>query len=150
MRSSLRLISLLLLLCQLPCMATENVDSVESREYNLLMQVRGQEVTSICMMNISPDGTIVGTVVSEMGMKAFDFTYERGKANVLNVVAFLNKWYIRKVLKKDLAFILSNMFDGKDIVKKKRRLSFLPNGDIEAVNAKFNIHYTFTPMRSEE
>lgn len=140
MRSCLRLISLLLLLWQAPCMA---------QEYNLLMQVRGQEITGICVISTTPENEVVGTVVSEFGVKAFDFTYANGKAQVLNVIAMLDKWYIRKVLRKDLAFILENLPQRQDAVKKKRRLSFLPNGDIEMKNERFNIRYTFTPMDHE-
>ena len=112
------LFSLLLLLCQTG-MAQETGDSVVSREYNLLMQVKGQELTSICMMN-------------EMGMKAFDFTFDRGKAKVLNVVAFLNKWYIRKVLRKDLAYILPRLEPEKESHFERRWIT-----------------YTFTPMNHE-
>ena len=142
MRSCLRLISLLLLLWQTPCMA---------QEYNLLMQVRGQEITGICVINTTPENEVVGTVVSEFGVKAFDFTYANGKAKVLNVIAMLDKWYIRKVLRKDLAFILENLPKGQDAVKKKKKrsISFLPNGDIEMKNSRFNIRYTFTPMSHE-
>lgn len=114
------------------------------------MQVRGQEITGICVMNISPENEVVGTVINEFGVKAFDFTYADGKTKVLNVIAMLDKWYIRKVLKKDLTFILSNMSEGKDTVKKKRRISFLPNGSIDMMNSRFNIHYIFTPMKSNE
>ena len=140
MRSCLRLISLLLLLWQTPCMA---------QEYNLLMQVRGQEITGICVINTTPENEVVGTVVSEFGVKAFDFTYANGKAKVLNVIAMLDKWYIRKVLRKDLAFILENLHQGQDAVKKKRSISFLPNGDIEMKIGRFNIRYTFSPMNHE-
>lgn len=120
-----------------------------AQEYNLLMQVRGQEITGICVINTTPENEVVGTVVSEFGVKAFDFTYANGKAKVLNVIAMLDKWYIRKVLRKDLAFILENLPQGQDAVKKKRSISFLPNGDIEMKNGRFNIRYTFSPMKSE-
>ena len=131
MRNCLLFVSLLLLLCQ-SALAQETGDSVVSREYNLLMQVKGQELTSICMMNVSPDGSMVGTVVNEMGMKAFDFTFDRGKAKVLNVVAFLNKWYIRKVLRKDLAYILPRLELEKESHFERRWIT-----------------YTFTPMNHE-
>ena len=120
-----------------------------AQEYNLLMQVRGQEITGICVINTTPENEVVGTVVSEFGVKAFDFTYANGKAKVLNVIAMLDKWYIRKVLRKDLAFILENLPQGQDTVKKKRSISFLPNGDIEMKNGRFNIRYTFSPMNHE-
>ena len=85
----------------------------------MLMQVRGQEITGICIMNVAPDNSIVGTVVNEFGVKAFDFTFSKGKAKVLNVVGPLNKWYIKKVLRGDFTFILSSMDTSKDIIKKK-------------------------------
>ena len=140
MKRCLIFIELLLLL--LPCCDTE------SREYNLLMDVRGREITSICMMNIEEDGSIVGTVVNEMGVKAFDFTYANGKAKVINVLGPLNKWYIRKVLRKDFSFILSNISKNQNVVWKKRSMTVSPNGDIVIKNDRFNISYTFTPMNA--
>ena len=150
-------VSLLLLCCLLPCHAQNEgqtellqTDTLITKEYNLLMQVRGQDITSICIMNVASGNNIVGTIVNEFGVKAFDFTFSNGKAKVLNVVGPLNKWYIRKVLKGDFAFILSNIGTGKDAVKKKRRLMFLPNGDICATNDRFKIRYTFTPLKSDK
>ena len=111
------------------------------------MQFRDHNFSSICMMNTSDDGSIMGTVVNEFGIKAFDFTFANDKAQVLNVVVFLDKWYIRKVLRKDLTFILQNLSKGQDVEKGKRRMTFLPNGDIEVVDGKYNIRYTFSPMK---
>ena len=140
MRRCLLFISLALLLCL----------EAAGQEYNLLMQVRGRELTGVCVMDSRPDGSIMGTVVSEFGMKAFDFTYVKGKTKVLNVVTFLDKWYIRSVLRRDLAFILSNLPQGKDAQYKRRSMTFSPDGRIDVVNGKFNIRYTFTPMTSEQ
>lgn len=112
------------------------------------MDVRGREITSICMMNIEEDGSIVGTVVNEMGVKAFDFTYANGKAKVINVLGPFNKWYIRKVLRKDFSFILSNISKNQNVVWKKRSMTVSPNGDIIIKNDRFNISYTFTPMNA--
>ena len=140
MRRCLIFIELLLLL--LPCCATE------SKEYNLLMNARGREITAICMMNVEDDSSIVGTVVTEMGIKVFDFRYINGKTKVMNVLGPLNKWYIRMVLRKDFSFILSNIDSGKDVVKKKRSMTFTPDGDIIVKNDKYNISYTFTSMKA--
>lgn len=108
------------------------------------MQARGHEFTGFCIMEQAADGTLVGTLVNEMGVKAFDFTYADGKAKVLNVIAPLNKWYIRKVLQGDFAFILKHINEGKDADKKKRHLRRLPNGDIRMSNDRYKIYYTFT------
>ena len=141
MKRCLIFIELLLLL--LPCCAAE------SKEYNLLMNARGQEITAICIMNVEDDNSIVGTVVTEMGIKVFDFTYANGKTKVMNVLGPLNKWYIRMVLRKDLSFILSNIDGGKDVTHKKRSMTFTSDGDIVVRNDKYNISYTFSIMKDD-
>lgn len=147
MRKCLALISLLWLTGLGSVHAMQEVsDSVTCLEYNLLMQARGNEVTGICIMNKESEDQIVGTVVNGFGIKAFDFSYTNGKARIFNVIGPLNKWYIKKVLKGDFTFILSNIFRGEDAVKKKRRISFLSNGDISVNNARYKINYLFTPI----
>ena len=120
-----------------------------SREYNLLMQMKGQEMTSICVMELSDGQDIVGTVMNEFGVKAFDFTFDGNKAKICNVVGPLNKWYIKRVLKTYFSLLLSNIRQGTHVTKKKRQLTFSPDGEIHLVNDRYNIHYTFTPMNSE-
>ena len=126
MRNCLPLISLFLLLWLQPCMA--------QREYHLLMQVKGQEVTGICVIDSVADGGLVGTVINEFGAKAFDFTYNnKGKVKVLNVVAFLDKWYIRCVLRRDLAKILPTLPKDEESHYKRRWIT-----------------YTFTPIHETD
>lgn len=156
MRAFLTLTSLFLLLACWPCCAisaqeagnklTQEGDTV-TKEYQLLMKVRGHEITAICVMNVTSDNRIIGTVVNEFGVKSFDFTYADGKAKVLNVIGPLDKWYIRKVLKGDFSFFLSNYEQGKNVVKKKRKLTAMPNGDIIVTNERYDINYTFSPMK---
>lgn len=136
-----------LLLCFLCVLAGK---AQTSREYSMEMSARGHELSAICMMETGADGNTVGTIVNEFGVKAFDFTFDGNKAKVLNVMGPLNKWYIRKVLRKDFSFLLRHLPAGKDATEGKRQLTFSPNGDISLVNGKFNISYTFTPMKSEQ
>ena len=132
---------------------TEEDSPSATTEYNLFMEIRGREVTGICIINIQPDSTIVGTVVNEFGVKAFDFTYDGSKAKVFNVIRPLDKWYIRKVLRNDFRFILSNMRfritnpQQRDVVEKKRKLTVSPNGDMIVENTRFKIRYTFEKLR---
>ena len=115
--------------------------------------MRGREITGICILNISPDASIVGAVVNEFGVKAFDFTYDHGKATLLNVIGPLNKWYIRKTLRKDFTFILSHLAQlqtAERVVDRKRSMELLPDGRIIADNRRYNITYTLTPIRPEQ
>ena len=102
MRRCLLLINLLALLSVLPCHAQETAgDSVVGSEYTFFMQARGQEITGICMVSQSPDGQTTGTIVNEFGVKAFDFMIDNGKVKIINVIKPLDRWYIRKALKKE-------------------------------------------------
>ena len=148
MKRCLAFVSLLWLLWLNTTVAFSQTPSETFRQYHLLMQVRGQEITSICMMNLQPDQSVVGTVVNEFGVKAFDFTYSQGRAKVLNVVGPLNKWYIRKVLRKDFTFLLKNLWSGQDLTEKKRTLTHQPDGIVTLRNDRFKISYTFTPMET--
>lgn len=143
MRRCLLLINLLALLSVLPCHAQEAEDS---SEYTFFMQARGQEITGICMVSQSPDGQTTGTIVNEFGVKAFDFIIDKGKVKILNVIKPLDRWYIRKVLKKDFGFAFQHISWGKDLTVGKRRITFRENGDIAIDNDRYNIHYVFTPI----
>ncbi len=124
--------------------------SAQTKEYNLLMQIRENRVTSVCYIKQRDSLSIAGTVVNQMGVKAFDFVQEDGKVKVLNVVGPLNKWYIRKVLRKDFEFILKHIGEKRDTVERKRSIEFLENGEIKIRNIKHRIDYIFSPMQKEE
>jgi hypothetical protein len=125
-------------------------DTAVTYEYNLLMNVRGREVTGLCVMSVSPDNNVLGTVINEFGVKLLDFTHEAGKTKVLNVIKMLDKWYIRKVLRKDLNFFLLNRASTKGVNEKKRSLEISNDGDIIIRNQRFRITYTFSPQRGTD
>lgn len=157
------LTNLLLLLSFLPISADRvDGDSILSQEYDLLIKFRGQEITAICVLEFHHG--IVGTVVNHFGVKVFDFIYpdsgEKKKLRLLNVIKPLNKWYIRRVLRRDLTFILSSLFSPlsslfsplssiskpRHVVNKRRRLEVAPTGEISVSNERYGIDYLFTPI----
>ena len=143
MRAYLRLISLLLLF-QLPCQAQEETvltdsvgvdtvvtDTAEIRQYNLLLEAGPHQISGICVMKMTSPTEVIGTVINEFGLTAFDFEYNGKKARLSNLPPFLDKWYIRKVLQADMSFFFS------------------PDGEIHMTNIRFKIKYTFTPIIEE-
>ena len=98
------------------------------------------------MVSQSPDGQTTGTIVNEYGVMAFDFMIDNGKVKIINVIKPLDRWYIRKVLKKDFCFAFQHMRHCKDLAVGKRRITFRENGDIAVDNDRYNIHYVFTPI----
>ena len=160
MRACLRLISLLLLFFPQPSLASKIAqteiadsvvtDSVEIRQFNLLLQVRGEELSGIFVMQLMPQEKVIGTLINEFGMTAFDFEYNDGDTDLSNLPAFLDHWFIRRILEGDLSFFFSHLRMQQNVEKRSRLLTFLSNGDIILWNKKFKIKYTFTPIIEEE
>ena len=151
MKAYLRLISLLLLLCQLPCLADAvDTDSAVIKQYNLLLQVRGNDISGICVIKMVSSSEMIGTVINEFGLTAFDFEYKEGKTKLSNLPPFLDKWYIRKILKKDLSFFFANFQLQQNTKKRSKELLFSSDGEMILTNNRFNIKYTFTPIIDEE
>lgn len=116
-------------------------------EYTVLIDARGHQITGIAAIRFNDDDTAVGTIVNEMGVKAFDFVYDGRKAKLRNVFPPLNKWYIKKVIRKDIAFLIANI-NGKETVRKGKRIySVSPEGEISVKNEKFRISYTFNRIK---
>jgi len=78
------------------------------------------------------DQTVKGSLFNEFGITALDFTYDRRKDKVRlhSVVKMMDRWYIRRVLRRDL----------REVMKR------LEQGDSIYENSKHHIHYKFTPM----
>lgn len=120
------------------------------KKYTLSVQTKDQEITGVCLVNFSIDKDCVGTVINEFGVKIFDFKSSRGKVSVLNVISPLNKWYIRKVLHRDLTFIAENLNVAKagGSVTKKKITLLSDSGQIKVDDSRYNIKYTFTPIKT--
>ena len=144
------LISLLMLLSALSVSAQDSSDSLFSFQgntlkYNMSIQRKEMNITGICMMRHTGND-IIGSVVNEFGIKAFDFDYniDKKKVKLNNVVGFINKWYIRKILKGDLKYLFSY---GKNMEKDTNRDVIIgADKSIEMDNNKFHLKYVFTPL----
>lgn len=142
---SLILSSLLLLFAFTSLMA----QGTDAATYSFALDARGRNVTGICMTETNAEGLRVGTIVNEMGVKAFDFTFDGRRVRVLNLFKPLNKWYIRKLLRADLKFIMSHR-DSKETMVKQRHMTVSPEGEIKMENRKYRLSYLFTPMKDSE
>ena len=89
-------------------------------------------ITGLCLLNTEND-TTYGTIMNEFGIKVFDFVYREPskKIKLLHLMPMLNKWYIKRVLKKDMRNIIPHL---------------LESAAYEYRNEKYNIHYLFTPL----
>lgn len=93
------------------------------------------------------DENINGSMINEFGVSAIDFSYSKKKQKVklLNVISFLNKWYIKHVLKNDIKFCLHVLYDVP--FKKKHNYEVVHTVDsITIINNKRHLKYTFSPL----
>ena len=88
-------------------------------------------VSGICILHRDGD-TVHGSLFNEFGITALDFTYrlEKKKVKLHTVMPMMNKWYIRKVLKKDLRQLMTGLQNGETTWKDER----------------YHIEYQLTPL----
>jgi len=77
-----------------------------------------------------------GVLFNEFGITALEFTYQpqTKKVELIEVIAMLDKWYIRRVLKNDLQHVMENLMKGNPTYKDE----------------KYHISYKFSVMSNDE
>ncbi len=143
MRRCLLLISLSLATLSIQAQAlTAQADSVT--KYTMDISFGEAGFTGICLLR--DNGTeIVGSAINEFGIKGFDFILDKqkGKVKLRNVVKFLDKWYIKRVLRADLALLLRESNTPRQM--RKRKLDIV-DGRIILENHRYHITYQFKPL----
>lgn len=94
---------------------------------------------------------IYGSMVNEFGISAIDFSYSKRKQKVklINVIGFLNKWYIKYVLKNDMKFCIHVLYGTPHKQSNKYEVTRTVD-TISILNHKRNIKYTFSPLENQE
>lgn len=160
-RAFLWCVSLLALLA-LPCAAQSAGDSLLAdgtvqeadpptlHQYNMVIDARGHRISGIAMVEPFDDGGTVGTIVNEFGVKVLDFTCTAGRTRVLNVIGALNRWYIRRVLRRDIGIIVGHLGHTAceaERLKGRRTVTHTAGGGLTLANQRFHIAYTLTPIQ---
>ena len=106
----------------------------ERIRYAANIEMTGAYISGICIL-LKEDGIIKGCLFNEFGVTALDFTFspEREKVKLHHVMKMMDKWYIRRVLRNDLA----------------QMMIFLQNGKTAYRNERRKITYQFTPFADE-
>lgn len=76
----------------------------EMNRYQVNLKTKKNTITGICLLKKSEDGWR-GTLMNEMGAKAFDFMVTGENCKLMNVIPMMDKWYIRKTIADDLYFL---------------------------------------------
>ena len=106
----------------------------ERMKYNPYIEMPRSYVSGI-MILMNDNNEIKGSLFNEFGVTALDFSYlpKKNKVKLHNVVKMMDKWYIRRVLRKDLAHMMV----------------CLQKGETAYQNERHHITYKFTPLADE-
>jgi hypothetical protein len=128
--------------------------------YRIVLKTPGNSITGLCMLKKNGDEWR-GTLINEMGAKAFDFIVTDGKCELLHVIALMDKWYIKKTVAADLHFLFNvdnpkapfqkrlKRFEqqGMKVVNyQKKQLLVKPDGAVLLVNRRRNLQYELRKM----
>lgn len=145
MRKYLLLISILLLsLASLTVQAQDSLivqqaplsDSIGCKtKYATTIELSKGYLSGITIMVREAD-VYHGVLFNEFGITALEFTYQphTKKVELIEVIAMLDKWYIRRVLKNDLQHVMENLMKGNPTYKDE----------------KYHISYKFSVMSNDE
>lgn len=140
-------ISLLLCLTALAVSAQDShpllLAGEERASWNFTLERGSMTVTGICLTRQTEHG-LVGSVVNEFGLHFFDFTCEDNRVKVSNVFTAMDKWYIRRVLRRDLRLLAADTA----LKPGRRRLlsTWLPDS-LSLQNKKYGITYRFERLQ---
>lgn len=118
---------ILLLLC--------TVVMAQNRRYNVVIDFDKAYISGICITR-SDNDCLKASVVNEFGVSAMDMLYysDKKKIKITRIVKKMNHWYIKRILKRDLAIVMEQLAE---------------KGEARYTNEKRHITYSFTPLANE-
>lgn len=110
------------------------VNEGERIRYNAYIEMPRAYISGIGVL-LKEGEMIKGSLFNEFGITALDFTYDpkRQKVKLHHVIQMMDKWYIRRVVRKDIAQLML----------------CLQKGETRYVNGKRHINYQFIPIEHE-
>lgn len=117
----------------------------EKVKWNLTLTRGKMTFTGICVVKQTEEG-MVGSVVNEFGIHAFDMIGKRGRLKIKHMMPLMDKWYIQKILQNDLRILT---FANETDLGKKRVLE-ISDSHILLENKKYNIKYLFERIKQDD
>jgi hypothetical protein len=115
-------------------------DSSQVFRYRTFIKTQKAELSGILILKYLHNEW-KGSLVNEFGIKSLDFIVRGKKCKLLNVIPFLDKWYIRRTIANDLLFFV--LHNPQETSVKERSLQRLPDGSLRVMNSKHSIEYKF-------
>jgi len=149
----------------IPFWTTELMDSVKKNDFRMTLSTPKATITGICIVK-HVDGTWRGTIINEFGLKVLDFVSHPKECKLLNVIPFLDKWYIKKVMASDIRFMMdvdnpdyrfgveaNRYWDNDTLVvnyKKEKELRRFPDGEVQYKNQKRELVYLLRKIATND
>ena len=107
--------------------------SAQYSRYTVQIDIQDAYISGICIM-VDEDETIKASIFNEFGISTFGYEYHKKKERVkiTQIGATINRWFIKRQLKKDLRSVMKQ----------------LPN-KVVFENKKYKLKYTFTPLKND-
>jgi hypothetical protein len=102
------------------------VEEGERKQFSAYIEMPRGYVSGICIL-LRDGQQIKGSIFNEFGISAIDFSYDeqRDKVKLYEVVKMLNRWYIKRVIRRDLRELIHQMQQGKpEYTDIKHNISF--------------------------
>ena len=115
------------------------------QEYSVAIMARGAEITGVCIVKTDAEGSR-GAIVNEFGIHALDFmvSADRRKVKLLNVIPMMDRWYVRRVVKKDLRTLFNATADGEQA--GGRTVIVEPDGTVTLTNTRYKLKYSLKKL----
>ena len=113
----------------------------EPTRYTVAITFKNASFSGICVVK-QKDDIIVGTIVNEFGIRAFDFTVslDRKHVKLLNVMKTLDKCLVRKTIARDLRQLFSSSSTDE----------YVSVEGVKIIMRRPNRSYTFSKMNIPE
>lgn len=106
----------------------------ERMRFAAMIEMPKAYISGVCIM-VNDNGVVKGSLFNEFGLSALDFSYDiaREKVKLYDVMDRLDKWYIKRQLRKDLRQLFHQLQLGNEEYRNERQ----------------KITYRFTPMTDD-
>lgn len=93
----------------------------DSKEYQVTINMPKAYISGICVM-ANDSEKVNGAIFNEFGLSMLSFSYniEKDKVIILSAMKMINKWYIKRTLRKDLLGIVKCLQNNNTVFEDTR------------------------------
>lgn len=121
----------------------------EPSQYRLIITGDGFELSGVLICRLV-DGQVVGAVVNEFGIKAFDIVSKGSRCRLINVIGVLDRCLVRRSIEGDMTMLLLTDTSSvvveeegsRRVVSGKRQTIFNADRSVVLLNSRSKMQYT--------